>query len=192
MPVIELLYDHYKDTCQIVREQIKQRNRLFIYVVLIISLQFIFMLSPNSILNFLSLWIEKKYSILIDFPINMIQSILWILMLYITVRYIQETINIEQSYTYIHALEMEFNGKGLLIDREGKHYLKNYPIVKNIIHYIYQLVFPIIYIVLVVIEIYKELYNAIENANLFFDISIGILCVVIKIFYLLFLHKKAE
>ena len=192
MTTSELLYDHYKDTCQVIRDQIKQRNQLFIYVVLIISTQFIFMLSPNSVLNIFSLWIDKNYTLKIDFSLNMVQSILWLFMLYITIRYIQETINIEQGYTYIHSLENKLNNLEICIDREGKNYLTDYPIVKNIIHYIYQLVFPLIYILLVLIEIIKELTGSIENANLLFDVSIGILCLIIQIFYLQFLFKKGN
>lgn len=187
----ELLYDHYKDTCEINRSMIKNRNKFFVYLILIITFHFLLMVEPNSILQVLSSVLANKYNLNIQFSVSIIQSLIWIVLLYVTIRYYQETINIEQQYKYIHMMEKELNKKSKLkIDREGKNYLSDYPVVKDMIHFIYQYIFPIIYLCLIIIKIVNELYNSGLTFCTFLDGVICDICVCLTIAYIVYLWKK--
>jgi hypothetical protein len=63
MDKTELLYDHYKETFSIIKETIIQRNRFFVMVFLVMTLQFLFALSPDSVSYLIICIIQKQYKI---------------------------------------------------------------------------------------------------------------------------------
>ena len=105
MDKVELLYDHYKDTFSHIKESLNQRNSFFVKVFLTMSLQFLFAMSPESIISLITLIINNKYEVDITEQTSIIQCLLWITLLYFTIRYYQTTVYIERQYKYIHNIE---------------------------------------------------------------------------------------
>lgn len=191
MNVTELLYDHYKETFLIIKETIIQRNRFFVMVFLMMTLQFLLASSPDSISYLIIDIIQKKYEIDISNQISTIQSLLWLSLLYLTMRYYQSTIYIEKQYLYIHSIEDRIsNLKHIKFDREGGNYLLNYPKMNDFIDFLYKWIFPIVYCLTIFYKIKNEIFSSGFTLLLFFDILLFLICFILTMLYMLFLHKK--
>ena len=191
MKKTELLYDHYKDTFLIIKDTIIQRNRFFVMVFLVMTLQFLFASSPESISYLVVGIILKRYEIDISNQISIIQSLLWLILLYLTMRYYQSTIYIEKQYTYIHSIEANIsNMKHIKFDRESGNYLLNYPKMNDFIDVLYKWIFPIIYCLVISYKIKNELFSSEVTLLLLFDDLLFFVCFILTILYMIFLHKK--
>lgn len=185
----ELLYDHYKETYSIIKENIRDRNKFFLLFFIIMSIQFLFAVTPDSISSIIISIIYTSYDIDISSQITVIQSLLWLILLYFTMRYYQCSVYIERQYKYIHSLEG--NISALIdnkFDRESADYLSFYPKMNDMIDVMYKWVFPIIYCVVITIKIVGEFANEFYCCKTVFDGVIFISCFVLTILYLLFLH----
>lgn len=189
MDKLELLYDHYKETFSIIKEDVNNRNRFFVILFIVMSLQFLFAISPESITSLIINVIISTYNVDISGQMVIIQCFLWFILLYFTIRYYQTTVNIEKSYNYIHSLEDEISSIILgRFDREGKNYLSDYPKIKDLIDILYKWFFPIIYCIVICVRIISEYKIAKSRLPLVLDISTFIACFVLTICYLKFLH----
>jgi len=139
------LASHYKDTYDIHLNTLKERNRLFFFLLVIVSV-FIIQFQNSSLVHevFNGIIVQK-----IGSPINLsgfIPVLLWLVLMGTSLRYFQINIQIERQYGYLHALEEELNKEydnSVAFTREGKSYLSNYPIFSNWICLLYTLIFPI-------------------------------------------------
>lgn len=188
MTRIELLYDHYKESCELARNNEIKRNRFFILVCVLLGLLFFFSYDQNSILGLIQSWISGNYNCNLMFSSNVIQAILWILLFLLTLRYLGLNINLDRNYNYIHKLEDEINKeeKKETITREGKDYLNNYPALNNITYYSYRIILPIIYFFIIIIKLKLEcVAQGGFNISIFFQILLGILCIILITAYLI-------
>ena len=157
MDKLDLLYDHYKDTCEIQRNNLELRNKLFVYVVILLGLLILLAFKPDTVGGMLVAIIKGEFGIDISPSFAIIQSLLWVLLLYASIRYYQSTIYIERTYEYIHRIEDRIEKEAnLRFDREGGHYLKDYPFCSQLIDILYKWVFPVLYIIIVIIKIFSE------------------------------------
>lgn len=188
MEELKIIYDHYKETCKIARENEKIRNKLFIIVCIIIGFLFMFSYDNNSVIGLIKSWVKGNYNCDLLFSSNVIQAILWIILFFITLRYLGLNINLDRSYVYIHNLEKQINKMSEIpiITREGESYLNNYPVLNNITYYMYRIVIPIIYY-FVIIQKLKLEYIAQQGVNISitFQTILGILCIVLILTYLI-------
>ena len=149
---LQVMLDHYKDSFGIIREHLKTRERIFLVILTLMSLQLL-KESSQSIVEFIR--IQTGFEIASDK--DAIKSILWFVLLASTSRYFQTNIHIEKQYRYIHALEKkfsDFSGEEI-ISREGKHYLSKYPLYSKWIGVLYTWVFPILLLVSCGLEIFR-------------------------------------
>lgn len=188
MERIEILYDHYKESCELARKNEKRRDNLFIIVCVLIGLLFLFSYDKNSVIGLIQSWIKTNYDYDLTFSSNIIQAILWIVLFIFTLHYLGLNINLDRSYNYIHKLENEINAEIFreTITREGTSYLNNYPILNNITYISYRIILPIIYYFIILIKLKLE-YIAQGGINFFvlFQIILGIFCIILIIVYLI-------
>lgn len=193
MDKYELLYDHYKETFLIIKENIDKRNRFFVMLFITISLQFLFTISSESITSLLINIIKNSYDIDISGQIIIIQCLLWLILLYLTMRYYQSTVYIERQYNFIHSLEDKIaKSMKIKFDRESGNYLKNYPKMNSMIDFLYKWVFPTIYCIVICCKIINEINISNFGLPIIFDTVIFVSCFSLTILYLLFLHKKTK
>lgn len=186
----EIIYDHYKESCEICRNNEKDRNKLFVFVCALLTLLYLFMISESSILEMLHAWIKEKYDFDLVLSVGTIQSLIWVLLLYFTIRYFQQCINIERLYQYVHNMEEQISNElKFNFAREGKNYLQDYPAVLNFIWVIYTIVFPVLNFVLVVVKSIVELYKNVFSWNLFIHVVLGVCDAILTLLYFYFLHK---
>lgn len=191
MDKIELLYDHYKETFSIIKENIVQRNRFFVMVFLVVTLQFLFASSPDSVSYLIISIVQKQYKIDISNQMSIIQSFLWLILLYLTMRYYQATIYIEKQYNCIYSIEKDLSDcNKIKFDRESGNYLSNYPKMSDFVDILYKWVFPIIYCWIICYKIITEYITSKFTFLLLLNSILFISCFVLTVLYLLFLHGK--
>jgi hypothetical protein len=195
--IISTIYDHYKDTCSIVGEAVKHRDRLMIFVIIALgsfAFQSIFPNTSNGIIND---FLNFKFGVNLELNLSIIGNIVWFLLLIFTLRYFQVAVFVERQYAYLHKIEDRLNKEFSedIITREGKGYLSNYPYFSDWMWLLYTIIFPLILIVVTTIKIVSELKGVCVNGwhlGLILNIVIFILLAISIILYLSILHKKSK
>jgi len=182
------LYEHYCNTNEKISEKIKERNKFFVFIFIPIIL--LLFLSP-SFDSFRKLFIDfflNNYKINVSNCIEIIELILWIGLLYFTIRYCQANVYIERTYFYITKLENTLKDKyefNILL--ESKIYLDDYPLILSFIDKIYKYLFPFLYIVFLIFKMSSLFISNMAICLHVFDFLIGLLCFIQILLYLFFI-----
>lgn len=152
--MLNILHDHYKESFAYIREREKSRNRLFLLVILLTGALFLQIQYP---LNFRAAIEELKLPntnlSLESLPLSSLLSMTWTFLFVITLQYCQHSINVERQYRYLHLLEDKVSdllGDAAIYRREGKAYLKDYPIFSNWAWVFYTFLFPLLMLISVI------------------------------------------
>lgn len=122
-----------------------------------------------------------------------IQSFLWALLLYLSMRYYQSTVYIERQYHYIYSLETDIAGlANIKFDREGTNYLSNYPKMNDFIDFLYKWLFPLAYAILICYKIVTEYNTSFSLLSSLFNGAVFCACLILDILYLSFLHRRPK
>ena len=193
---LEILYDHYKDTFSYTREYLKERERLFAFVLGVIFLQFLQISFVDQYLEAFNIFVEKKLGFNFAFSKEFLNNFLWFILFSTSLRYFQINTLINRQYNYLHSLEDKLcqeSGDKDFIRREGRMYLKKYPIFLNWVHFLYTWVFPVILIIVALIKVILEV--ALENKyslSLFIGELFFIAICITTILYLVNIHTKVK
>lgn len=191
MENLEIAYDHYKETFAYVKEAEKGRNKIFIILALLITALYLFAIEPGSLYQIINEVIREQWQISVNIGFGTIQSLLWVILLFYSIRYFQINTYIERQYTYLHKLESDIANKvDFIFEREGRGYLGKYPLLLDMIYYIYTWAFPVIYIFVVCYKIVLEWVNRFSIGNVIFNTIISGCIIVASILYLIMLHPK--
>lgn len=190
---LEIYYDHYKDSFSHLRNYIKQRDKYFLYCIILLALVFLNTILPHDFELISKAYLEKKIGLKDLNNLKLLNSFLLFCMLSISIKYFQVNLLIERQYSYIHHVEkrLSFKLNEFNIFREGKSYLSNYPIFGSIVHRIYTIGFPILLIALLAIKWHTCLstVNEFKWISFFsFDTLIIGSIVILTIFYLIWIH----
>ena len=148
---LEVLHDHYKETFGRQRDLERSRDRLFLWLIVLFAVLSVEIGYPAQFTGSV-----QKVSILgteIDLtklPLAALLTATWVLTFAVALRYCQTSIAVDRQYPYVHRLEEAISpmvGGGELYHREGKVYLRGYPLLLNAAFYAYNLVFPTILII---------------------------------------------
>lgn len=147
---LEILHDHYKETFSRLREAEAMRERLFLQLIGLFALLILQIGYPASLGGTLEnvsvLGGELNLKAL---PLSALLNATWFLTLTIGLRYCQITVLVNRQYPYLHTLEESISpnfGGGDLYQREGKVYLREYPLLLNVAWFAYCILFPLIVI----------------------------------------------
>lgn len=190
MEKIDIQYDHYKETFKIIRDNEKERNKLFIIVIIHVLVIFLFMVKPNEIYQTINEFSKNYIQNGLYFGINAIEIFIWISTLYFSTRYFQININIDRKYIYLHNLEEQLS-KSLKLEfnRESKAYEEEYPILLNIIYWTYRYIFPILYILFLIIGLILSLKNY-TILKVIIGIIVSIFLITMNILYMIQSYKE--
>ena len=129
---LEILSDHYNETFELQKSNVERRDRLFLYILVLLGIILLYVLTPNVIGNWIDSFIKNQINN--QQPSNtspvintsFIGAILWFGLLSLTHTYFQSVLHVQRQYDYIYNLEEElsryFDDKAFI--REGKHYEK--------------------------------------------------------------------
>ena len=190
---LQLLHDHYKDTFFYIQEYIKLRDRLFLFILIVVTFMLFQLYSPVSAGEAVSHFITKKLELKSPIDITFIGSIIWFGLLSLVVRYFQTVVHIERQYKYIHQIEEQLSSEyaNKVFTREGKAYLNNYPVFSSWAWILYTIVFPALLGALVIFKINREIWQA-GSISLLISVNsaIALFIVLSILFYLLLVHFK--
>ena len=190
---LQILAEHYKNTFDFLQNNLKQRNRLFLYVLCILILLLFQLYTPQEASDLMSQFISSKLNMSAQINILFIQSIIWFGLLATTLKYFQSVVFIERQYNYIHQLEeqlsKEYEKKAFT--REGDSYLKDYPTFLNWASCLYTIFFPVILLTISSSKIISECKMlGFKQILVWFNV-VFFLCIAISvILYLIALHVK--
>lgn len=154
---LQILHEHYNLTCDSVKEQIKRRDWLMVYVVVFLVFQFFQISDPSQVSNAVLAFAKNSYGIEISINRQTLEAILWFSLLAGLIRYYQTSIFINKQYKYLHHLENQFSkyfGENVLT-REGKNYLEKYPLFSDWLHIVYSWVYPVFLICVLTYSIFS-------------------------------------
>lgn len=158
--ILEIYYDHYKDTFENIKIYIQRRNYYTIVILCLVVVLSFQISSPEKTTEISNELIKKNIgNILIDF--KYITSVLLFALFWVVIMYYQIIFVIEKHYSYIHELEEKLTEKIMPLEilREGKNYLDHYPWLSNIVDKIYTLLFPIALILIAITKWILEKNN---------------------------------
>lgn len=101
MDKVNIMYDHYKETCLLQRDREQYRNKLFIILCILILILMLMTFSPDSIYANIKELILNMWKINIKIELLIIELFIWFLLVYITIRYYQLNSTIEKNYYMI-------------------------------------------------------------------------------------------
>ena len=201
--VLKILYDHYKESYGLSKQAQNRRNRSFVLLCVLEAISFLILINPIKALALLTVmiqvglleWIEiaDGWEAQFLFGNTVLQTLLWVLIVYVTVRYVQDVMYIERQYGYLDHLEKTIAAKtgGAVFNREGEHYLSNYPMILNFIDLFYKMFSPILFLSINTVRIYSEWVSGKTHfLPLFCDISLYTASLIIIWFYFFEIHSK--
>ena len=189
---LQLLHEHYKDTCSVMASYRKTRDRYFYLILAVLAVVIFDLYSPQDFADILSQFVRAKLQANAAPDLRYIRSLIWFLLLGITIRYCQTALYMERQYKYIHSLEaalaLHFNGEAFT--REGKAYLKDYQLFSTWVHYLYSFVSPIFLAAVVVLRTIHELRASFPQTVLaWFDIGVALAMCISVVLYLIAFHN---
>src|SRR5579864_4527579 len=101
---LTLLNDHYKDTNAKIEKTIKNRDRSFLFILILLGVLAFQLFSPQQSNTVLTQVVQKKLNVDAAVSINFIGTLIWFGLLAMAIRYFQSVINLEKHYKYVHEL----------------------------------------------------------------------------------------
>ena len=193
MNELELIYDHYKETDELSKKAIYRRNKNFVVLCVLEGLLFLILIKPEYAFGLICQGINDKLEMTLQLSNAIIQTLIWLLIVYVLIRYIQDVLYVERQYEYLEKLEKviaELSSQNVF-SREGENYQRDYPMVLNFIDLFYKMFMPIFFGVINAIRIYKE-WTVAKGITLALGCD-TILCVamlVVDWFYFFEIHYK--
>lgn len=154
--ILQIYYDHYKDTYEQIKRYISKRDRITIHLFILLSIIAFIVIDTDKCEDVTSSLLKTKLGISgIGFSIFNTSALY--LLLYSCFGYYQICLLIERSYVYLHNVENTLSQMSMCnIDRESGWYLSDYPTVSNIAHWFYTYVLPFLVIVISIIKAKDE------------------------------------
>lgn len=194
MDKISILYDHYKETNLLRKETEKRRNKNFFIICILEALSFLLLIRPEKAFELMLNGINKELDTTLQLSNTILQTLLWILVVYIMIRYVQDSLYIERQYKYLSKLEHSISNFIDVFNREGDDYLEDYPVVLNFIDLFYKMLMPVVFIIINTIRIYKEFLSFIQGNTItiafIFDSILFFISFIITWFYFFEIHVQ--
>lgn len=193
---LDIYYDHYKETNELNKAAHVRRNKNFIVLCILEAISFLMIVNPDFMCALINETARKHLEYPIKVSNSILQSLIWVLIMYVLMRYVQDTLYVERQYGYLDLLEKKIavllkEGKDdNIFSREGANYLKDYPMVLNLIDLFYKMFAPIFFTFINVVRIKQEWNCGIEKIFLICDTVIFVGIIVITWFYFFEIHDR--
>jgi len=189
------LCSHYKDSFDIHLASIKQRDKLFYWLLVIIAVFTLQLSSTDIVVNVVNDYINKVAGIKLGKSSDFISTLLWLLLFGFTTRYYQVVLEIERQYGYLHTLEEKLNGYYLetkIFTREGKSYLSKYPLFSKWVWLFYTVFFPCLIVFSVIMKGCSEIRGMQSiKVNQIIDFACCLVIATSSILYIYQLHESS-
>lgn len=176
------LRDHYVDTFAALKDHLKARERFFVVVIGLVTVTLFEMYSPDQAGAALGQVITKKLDLGGPIDISFLASLIWFGLLSFAIKYFQAVVHVERQYKYLHQLEDQLSlvYQGKAFTREGKSYLKRYPLFSKWTAILYSWIFPILLACVTGAKIVADCRGA-DRISPLLGVNVGIgLCLLIS------------
>jgi hypothetical protein len=152
--LIEVLSHHYSETFELLNKVVARRDRLFLYILLVIFILLLYMSSPAVMSDWINTFFNNQVNRsgnrdmtpLID--VSVIGVVLLLGLLSLSHTYFQTVLHIERQYDYTYQLEKQlssyFDDKAFI--REGRHYRGYRRKFSSWTRFIFWYLFPLLYL----------------------------------------------
>lgn len=191
MDSTEILYDHYKETFSLSKTAQERRNKSFVRLCILEATSFFVAIDPDKMIRTLGRY--KTLSGLVALGYEIVQTLLWMMIAYVLIRYVQDMIYVERQYGYLEQLEKRLSGiiAEDMFCREGENYQKEYPKVLNLIDLFYKMLMPVLFSVINVFHIVMEWQHSGQNIlSVVCDTVLFAAIFIITWFYFFWFHSK--
>lgn len=178
---IEILSAHYSETFSLVKSAVEKRDRLFVYILMVIIALALYMQAPSAISDWLNSFVSNQAgqetgatgtsNFIND---SLIAIILGVGLLSLSHTYFQTVLHIERQYNYVYQLEklLSVNFKETAFIREGKHYRENKRKFSSWTKIIFWYLFPFLFLIFNIFWISFILTST--NTSIFFKAFNGL------------------
>ena len=209
----ELLMDHYKDTFGHLQAHWKVRNRLFMYMLVLVCVLALDTAKPGSLAEIGNRALNKALpaqpdarsklpppALVLDFSV--VGSIGWFVLLCLVVQYYQRSVHVDRQYNYVDHLEKQICG--LMgedcVTREGRSYFSRKgvweeddgdcrPTYLRAVGLLYVYAFPALLSAFVVAKLYQD-HGALPGFTYLLNLVLGLAIVTYSVLYLRWVIKR--
>ncbi len=143
---LSLLHDHYKETFSLIRVRESQRDKLFLWLLLLFAVLIVEVQYPANVHGVLgSVTVAGNTVNLNLVPLNLLLDASWVFLAAFVLKYCQTAKAVDRQYPYLHLLEDRISdalNDQEVYRREGRVYLSHYPRLLNWAWVLYTIVFP--------------------------------------------------
>lgn len=184
---LPILTEHYKESFSQQKQNIRMRDRLFYLIILVLGIMMLLVFSSSMTNNLINEILSQKLGLKSLVNIEYINTIFWLILLGLVLRYFQYCQSIEVLYNYLWRLESRICG---LLDediftREGRFYKDNKTIFRKWASKIYKVFFPLALLAGMTIKIFSEIPKDSWHLNSF-QITDSVLYLISSVSVLLY------
>ncbi|ELC3158004.1 hypothetical protein [Vibrio harveyi] len=163
---LAMLSEHYKNSVDTLKKDIKSRDKYFFVFIAIISILFV----KFSDYNFFELIVIKVLSLKGDGITShrFLSLVMWFLSLLCFIKYTQHHSSIERDYQYINELELFLNFYycGNIFKKEGAFYKSSSSYIKKTNKILLKYVFPVCFLIVISNNFYVLFSDGANVANI--------------------------
>jgi hypothetical protein len=196
---LEVLADHYSKSFELLKEDVGKRDRLFLYMLILIFVLLLYMSAPDAVSKLINMLVANqtgepdpgKAGQIID--VSFIGTIFWFGFLGVSHTYFQTVLHVERQYNYIYQLEKmlseHFDEKAFV--REGKHYRDNRRKFSSWTKFIFWMLSPfLMFLFLVSWQVFLIRNTQTEFVYLATNSLISLSIIISMVLFLWALYKK--
>ena len=185
---------HYKDSFDDHRASIRQRDRLFFALLIILAVFTLQLTSENTAANLVNNYMAKAGGLELSADLAFVSTLLWLLLLGFSTRYFQVVNEIERQLAYLHSLEQTLNAEypeTPAFTREGNFYREQYPLFSDWVWLLYTLLFPLLLIVSVLVRMLSQIESmGSSGVNFAIDFACSLIVATSAVLYIYRLHES--
>jgi len=195
--ITEIASNHYQKTFELTYETWRERNRLFVYLVLITGVGLLLLLRipeassllVDAIVKLLGITDQNRISQLYkNFPTDVLLSIFLVIIFYLTQKLYSTNLSVLRDYQYLGAIETEIRAhltlpeESILFTREGKFYWGRRTITQVMSKWYFILVVFIVLLPFLFLKIGADM-NSGNTILIIIDSAIGIMTLIFFVGY---------
>lgn len=182
---LELLHEHYRDSCQAALDTRRIRDRACLWTLLCTLTVLFERSAPGEFGSFIAGLIAKQ-SEGARLDLQYVSTFVWVGALGFTIRHFQAAVRLDREYRYLQSLEKHLASAfpAPSFTREGAAYLRDYPAFSNWVHVLYSVVLPIGLLLIALSRIVQVCAVTTKPPRLWADLAISVLLVVTILLYL--------
>ncbi len=205
----ELLLEHHKDTSEQILFHWRLRNRMFVFLLLVLALMTLNAYSPTLLPGLTNAYISSTLAdedgTAPNFDFGAVGSAVWFLLLSLTIQYYQRSIHVARLYEYISDIERRLGKQmgGNYISREGGAYfsedgtaddeanpeLDKRPLFLRAVGPLYVYFFPAL-LTITILAMLISGNSRFDRATDFFNWVIGLVIILYNSFYVIWVKWR--